>query len=319
LPARTAPIPVVSVGNLTVGGSGKTPLALWLAEELRLRGWRAAIVLRGYGGAAAGPLVAGRDQAALASVADAGDEAVMLAKRFGGMVVVARDRLAGVKLAAEHGCDVAVLDDGFQHLRLARQCDIVLLAGGSGSLLPAGPHREPRSALGRADAVVVVERAESDGAPPALPGRLAAPVFRARLRASALVESEGGKWRTRALGQLAGRTVAVVSAVGNPGAFHREVGSWEAEIHEIVALDDHHAYTVEDWRRIANRSRLVDLGVTTEKDLVKLEHFPFERGKLVALRLSPEVDDGAGLVDLVCARAGRPSKEGEHGDQPGAA
>lgn len=316
---RRADIPVVSVGNLTVGGVGKTPFALWLAEELMARGWRPAIVLRGHGGSAAGPTLVGRGGQALTTVAIAGDEAVMLAKRFAGLVVAAHEKLAGVALAHAEGCDVAVLDDGFQHFRLARECDVVLVGEGGGSLLPAGPGREPPAALRRAHVVVAVEKAAGGEAPPTLPRRLDAPVFRARLRASALVESERGVWRTHPIGQVAGRRVAVVSAIGDPVAFQREVGSWEAEIHEIVALDDHHAYTVEDWRRIASRTRLLDLVLTTEKDLVKLEQFPFERGKLLALRLTPEIERGEELVDLVCARARSRPKEGENGDQSGTA
>src|SRR5262249_43040387 len=125
--AASADIPVVSVGNLSVGGTGKTPFALWLAEELHQRGWKVAIVLRGYGGSDGGPSVVGRGGEALTSVAVAGDEAVMLAKRFEGVVITARERAAGVARARDEGCDIAVLDDGFQHLRLARACDVVLV------------------------------------------------------------------------------------------------------------------------------------------------------------------------------------------------
>lgn len=310
--ARAA-IPVVSVGNLSVGGTGKTPFALWLAEELHGRGLRPAIVLRGYGGAAAGPLLAGRGGEALASVADAGDEAVMLAKRFPGLVVCARRRREGVALAAREGADIAVLDDGFQHLGLGRDCDVVLLSAEGGSLLPAGPMREPRSALARVQAVVAVDKGEEVGA--AVPRGLRPPLFRARLRAVALVESERGRWRTQPLGLLAGRRVATVCAIGNPEAFQREVRSWEAEVHEVFALDDHHVYTVEDWRLIANRTRQIDLVLTTEKDLVKLEQFPFERGKLLALRLAPEVERADELIDLVCASAGRPEGGERDGNQ----
>jgi tetraacyldisaccharide 4'-kinase len=312
-----AGIPVVSVGNLSVGGTGKTPFALWLAEGLLARGWRVAIVLRGYGGSAAGPTLVGRAGEALVPVQVAGDEAVMLSKRFAGVVIAARDRAAGVARAEAEGCDLAVLDDGFQHLQLGRDCDVVLLGPERGSLLPAGPFREPRAALRRAQAVIAVDKGEGES--PKLPSRLAAPVFRARFRAVALVESDRGRWQTKAIGLLAGSRVATVCAIGNPEAFQREVRAWEAEVHEIVALDDHHLYTVEDWRRIANRTRQLDLVLTTEKDLVKLEQFPFERGKLLALRLAPDVERGEELIDLVCERIGRAPKGGEDGHQSGVA
>lgn len=312
-----AEIPVVSVGNLSVGGTGKTPFALWLAEGLLGRGWKVAIVLRGYGGSAERPSLVGRGREALLSVAVAGDEAVMLSKRFAGTVVVARERAAGVALAQAEGCDIAVLDDGFQHLRLARDCDVVLVGPEAGSLLPAGPYREPRATLRRAQAIVAVDKGEGDPAP--LPSGLEVPIFRARLRTVSLVESDRGQWRELPIGLLAGRRVATVCAIGNPEAFQREVRAWEAEVHEIVALDDHHVYTVEDWRQIANRTRMLDLVLTTEKDLVKLEQFPFERGKLLALRLAPEVERGEELIDLVCEHAGRSAKEGNDGHQSGAA
>jgi tetraacyldisaccharide 4'-kinase len=304
-PARAA-IPVVSVGNLTVGGTGKTPFALWLAEQLQARGWRPAIVLRGYRGSEAGPLLVGRDGEVVATVSAAGDEAVMLAKRFSGVVVTARARAAGVALAAAEGCDIAVLDDGFQHLALGRDCDVVLVSPERGSVLPAGPRREPRAALRHAHVVVAVDKGEAEEA--ALPSGLAAPVFRARFVSEALVESERGRWRAHPMSLLAGRRVATVCAIGNPEAFQREVRSWEAEVHEVFALDDHHVYTVEDWRLIANRTRQLDLVLTTEKDLVKLEQFPFERGKLLALRLAPRLERADELIDAVCARVGRPSK-----------
>jgi tetraacyldisaccharide 4'-kinase len=183
--------------------------------------------------------------------------------------------------------------------------------------LPAGPLREPRSSLRQAQVVVLVRRGEDEAGQS--PAWLKAPVFHARLRSVTLVESDRGRWCTHPLGLLAGRRVATVCGIGNPEAFQREVRAWEAEVHEVFALDDHHRYTVEDWRLIANRTRQLDLVLTTEKDLVKLEQFPFERGKLLALRLTPEVERGDELIDIVCAHAGRPPERGKHGHQSGVA
>jgi len=310
--AAKAALPVVSVGNLSVGGAGKTPFSLWLAGELQRRGRHPAIVLRGYGGSARQATVVASEGSVLTTVEAVGDEAIMLGRRFSGVVVAARRRSEGAAVAQAQGCDVVVLDDGFQHRRLARDCDIVLVTSSRASLLPAGPLREPRSALRRADAVV---RVRKGGEGPGDLGVVAAPVFEATFAATALVESVQGEWQERPLGLLAGRRVATVSGIADPGPFHDMVRQWEAEIVEMIALEDHHNYTVEDWRRIANQTRQVDLVLTTEKDLVKLEVFPFARKKLLALRIAPAVEGGTELVDLVCARIERAGQGGEHGDK----
>jgi len=264
----------------------------------------------------------------------------MLAKRFGGMVIVSRERAQGAVAARANGCDVVVLDDGFQHLRLARDCDVVLVsaeqlvprtalgAGPAPALLPAGPFRESLAALGRADALIRVHKSGQPRSPEAgQPGRrhhdgpafVTCPTFDAHFVATALVESVRGEWREHPLSLLAGRRVATVSGIADSTAFHQTVRLWEAEIVEMVTLDDHHSYTVEDWRGIAHRTRGVELVVTTEKDLVKLEHFPFARGKLLALRIAPEVDDAEALTDMVCARAQGAKKGEANGREPGTA
>jgi tetraacyldisaccharide 4'-kinase len=306
LASRRAPIPVVSVGNLAVGGTGKTPVTLWLAEGLRARGARPAIVSRGYGGSASGVTVVSRGAGPEVGPDVAGDEPVMLAKSFAGAVVVSARRLEGVVAAAALGCDVAVLDDGFQHRALARDFDLVLLDGRRGALLPAGPFREPPHAVGRADAVLLVARdADEAVAPP--PGlRVAA--YRATLEAGAVVESVAGTWHAHAMGRLAGRRVIAVTGIARPEPFYALLQRWDATIEEVFEYPDHHRYTIEQWHRIARRGHDVDLVVTTEKDLVKLEAFPFAIGKLVALRVAPDVQHGAALLDDVAARVGLPPR-----------
>ena len=146
LPARRAPLPVVSVGNLTVGGTGKTPVAAWIVRRLSERGHRPALVSRGYG----------RDELALHG---RWNPAVP--------VVASPDRAGAAREAARRGADVAVLDDGFQHRRLARDADVVLLAAEErfpGRMLPAGPYREPSRALRRADLIVVTRKAAPESA-----------------------------------------------------------------------------------------------------------------------------------------------------------
>ena len=315
LRTRRAPLPVVSVGNLTVGGTGKTPVALWLAEGLRQRGARPAIVSRGYGGAARAATVVSRGNGPEVGPEVAGDEPVMLAKSFPGPVVVSPRRLEGATMAAALGADVVVLDDGFQHRAIARDFDLVLLDGRRGGLLPAGPFREPLAAAARADAVLLIGRDEHDDV--AAPAGLRVAQYRAHLEAAAVVESVAGVWHTHSMGRLAGRRVIAVTGIARPEPFYALLQRWDATIDEVFEYPDHHRYSTEQWHRIARRGHDVDLIVTTEKDLVKLEAFPFATGKLVALRIAPRVQHGAALLDDIAARVGlaRPAKEIPHGHQ----
>ena len=320
LRVRRAGLPVVSVGNLAVGGTGKTPMTLWLARQLAAHGKRVAILLRGYSGKGRGVTLVSRGNGPEVEVDTAGDEAVMLAKCFAGVVITARRRIDGVELARQLGCEVVVLDDGFQHRALARDFDLVLINGRGGTLLPAGPMRERSSALKRADAVAIVRKEEDDASAPSLPTRAAAkPHFVVRFAASTLVESDRGSWRELPLRILSGRHVAVVSGIADPTSLYATLRQWEIQIDEIFEFPDHHRYSQTDWQSLSRATRDFDWIVTTEKDLVKLEHFPFARGKLVALRIVPEVDGGDALVSMIMTRAGLAvsgeSAGGVHGDQ----
>jgi tetraacyldisaccharide 4'-kinase len=309
LRTRRAPIPVVSVGNLAVGGTGKTPVTLWLARTLAARGVRVGIVSRGYGGTARGVTVVSRGEGPTVEPEQVGDEPVMLAKSFAGPVITAARRIDGVVAAAALGCELIVLDDGFQHRAIARAFDLVLVDGRRGPLLPAGPLREPLGALRRADAVVLVERDEGDAVtPPLAPG---VPTYRMHLDAVALVESVERRWRERPIGQLAARRVVAVTGVARPDGFYALLRRWEAVIDEVFEYPDHHVYTRDDWQQIARRGHNADLIVTTEKDLVKLEAFPFATSKLVALRIAPRVERAEELVAAILASTGLPAHPGE--------
>ncbi len=298
-----ANIPVISVGNLSVGGTGKTPMTLWLARQLAWRGTRVGILLRGYSGRATGVTIVSRGNGPEADVETVGDEAVMLAKCFEGVVLTARRRIEGVAAAEQLGCEVVVLDDGFQHRALARDFDLVLVSGRSAALLPAGPMRERAAALRRADAVALVTKNED---PPTPPPQVDKPAFVVRLVPTALIESDAGNWREIPIGFLSGRRIAAVAGVADPTPFYTALRLWEAQLEEIFEFPDHHAYTRADWQRISRGARDLELIVTTEKDLVKLEHFPFPRGKLVALRVAPQLDNPDTLIRLVMQRARLP-------------
>jgi tetraacyldisaccharide 4'-kinase len=286
---------VLSVGNLTVGGTGKTPAALWLAEALVARGRRVAIVARGYRKRRPGVVVVGVDGTPLVSPRDGGDEAVMLARRFRGPVLTGERRAAAAAAAcARFGVDRIVLDDGFQHRALARDADLVLVGDdpAAARMLPAGSRREGLASLRRAHAVMVV--GDANGSDVVLPAGV--PCFRARIRPEGIVGAGGEEPLTT----LAGAPVVAVSGVARPERFLTTLEGCGARVIRHLEFPDHHAYDAADLAGLAQAARL-GLLVTTEKDLVKLEGRPGLDG-LCALRVGLEVDDGDRLVDLLEGR-----------------
>ncbi|MEQ1579738.1 MAG: tetraacyldisaccharide 4'-kinase [Steroidobacteraceae bacterium] len=211
--------PVIVVGNLTVGGTGKTPFTLWLAARLRARGYVPGIVLRGYGGSST---TWPREVSAESDPREVGDEAVLLATESGGIVVAGPDRVAAARRAIERGADVVVCDDGLQHYRLARDCEVAVVDAirglGNGLLLPAGPLREPPSRLSKVDALVM--RAPD----PALGLRVTTCIIAgAESMASFVVVPTGVRslksGEVRSLAAFAGQSVHAVAGIGYPEGF----------------------------------------------------------------------------------------------------
>lgn len=308
LRSRAAAVRTVSVGNVRVGGTGKTPLTRWLAERVHARGVPVVVLTRGYGGTERTPHVVGDGARVESTVARSGDEAVMLARTSGVPVVAGADRSAAATLAVERFAPRLLLcDDAFQHRALRRDLDLVLVdageRGGLGRLLPVGPLREPLRALRRAHVLLVRERDAASEPPAPLTPRQR--VLRVRFAPRALVQPAGAGWLEIGLAALAGQRVLAVSGVARPAPLYRTLREWEAELVHVLEYPDHHPYGARDWQAIASAAKDVDMIVTTEKDLVKLEAFPFARGKLLALRLGVEVEDGDDLVTAVIGdRAG---------------
>lgn len=308
--ARVA-VSIISVGNLTVGGNGKTPFTLYLANRLAAHARRVAILSRGFGGGASR-----RGRAAMvsdgmrifATASEAGDEPAMMARRFAGPIAIARRRIDGVRLLLAAAPDAIILDDGFQHLALARDLDLVLIDAargfGNGWLLPAGPMRERIGALGRAGAIVLIDRT-GESPPPAAALRLPPeiPVFRARLRPSGLLKPGSAGWREEPLA-LAGRRVVAVSGLADPESFHAALAALGAIVTATFAFPDHHDYSRADWQAVAAAARDAAMVVTTTKDLVKLESFAADGPPLYALDLEVALDraDEERLLALVEAR-----------------
>jgi tetraacyldisaccharide 4'-kinase len=281
---------VVSVGNLVVGGSGKTPLALWLAGRLAEAGRRPAIVARGYGKRRRGVVVVGDGGRALVGAREGGDEAVLMARRFRGPVVTGEDRVAAARAAIDRfGVDTVVLDDGFQHRRLARDVDVVVMAGPprSSRLLPAGPQREPARAGGRARA-----RGAGGASPP--PGT-SCPVFRARLVPEAVVGAGAAEWTVEPPDTLADRRVVAVAGIARPERFLDDLVRLGAHVERAVLRRDHHPWTPAEVASVVAEAGEATV-VTTEKDLVK---WAVPAGATVrALRLGVEMDDAATFLRL---------------------
>jgi tetraacyldisaccharide 4'-kinase len=270
---------VICVGNLTAGGSGKTPIAIAIARALIARRKRIFILTRGYGGKMRGPAVV---DPAHDTFEETGDEALLLAGAA--PVIVSRDRAAGAKLADNERADAIVMDDGHQNFSLAKDISIVVVDAqtgfGNGRILPAGPLRENVAAgLARADAVVLVGRGT-----PHLHG-FSGPVLRANL---VPVDAPG----------VAGQKVVAFAGIGRPEKFFATLRSLGAEIAEERAYEDHHAYTAAEFARLRARAKAQNAAlVTTEKDFVRLT--PAEREDVRFIPVRAAFEDPAALDTLL--------------------
>ncbi|MEM8983083.1 MAG: tetraacyldisaccharide 4'-kinase [Pseudomonadota bacterium] len=246
-----AGVPVIVVGNISVGGTGKTPLVIWLVEQLQAAGHQVAVVSRGYGGTAGrGPLQVTRTT----SPQECGDEPALIAYRTGAIVVVGSDRCRGAEHAVELGATVIVADDGLQHYRLGRDIEIAVVDAergfGNGRLLPAGPLREPQIRLAGADLVLSQVRAPADGDVFWLHGDLLTAVNDREL--------------TRTLASLAGQSVVAMAGVGNPRRFFALLQSAGLRV-AAQPLADHASAAAYPLECFHDRTVIV-----TEKDAIKL-------------------------------------------------
>jgi tetraacyldisaccharide 4'-kinase len=297
---------VVSVGNLTVGGTGKTPTVVWIAQELKKQGFKIAVLSRGYNRKGNQPLVLTANLPA--NVDDFGDEPSMMAGLFGLTVAVAHPRYKGALEAAKNDpVDVFILDDGFQHRQLARDLDLVLLGSDStGWVLPSGPFREPRQAIGRADFLLITGGQEKWQCMISKADQQF--VFQGALKPVALVGFESGRWKEYPLSLMARRKIVAVTAIANPEPFYGIIHEWEGEIVDVLEFADHHHYSSRDWQRINRAARNADLIITTEKDILKLIRFPFGRGQLLALRVVMAVENGDTLIQAIVDRIQKKAK-----------
>lgn len=275
-------LPAVSIGNVSVGGTGKTPVAAWVAAELSAMGARPAILLRGYGNDE--PLVHARLNPGIPVIADA-------------------DRVRGAAAARAQGATVLVLDDAFQHRRARRDLDLVLVAaeqGGAHRVLPAGPLREGRGALRRAQLVIVTRKsatvAEAESVAALWTGFAGAPP-------SAVVALQPGPLRpmdpseaSLPLRALEGKRVLAISAIGAPAAFEAQLRAAGATV-ESAAFPDHHAFSEADIAALVRRAGVTDLTICTLKDAVKLgPRWPRQAPGVWYLSQAVEVERGGASI-----------------------
>lgn len=274
LPTRRLEVPVISVGNLTLGGTGKTPTVVFIAELLKANGYRPAVLSRGYGGESTlGLNVVSDGSQVLLPPEEAGDEPVMMARRLSGIpVLTGKSRYTTGRFAIDHlGADILILDDGFQHLPLHRDLNILLCDHqspfGNGCIFPAGELREPLREIERADVICFTRYREGNGFQAPNPRQV--PIVTTVLQPDSLVNPQSGE--KRGLDYLKGRKVAVFCGIGNPLDFKHSIEALGAEVVAYSPFPDHYAYRPEDLKEIESRAREAgaELLVTTEKDAVK--------------------------------------------------
>lgn len=260
LRAFKLPVPVIVVGNISVGGSGKTPLVIWLAQQLQAAGWQPGIISRGYAGQAGQAMAvhAGSDPGQV------GDEPVLIARRLDCPLWIGRDRVAAAQalLQAHPGCNVIISDDGLQHCRLQRDLEIAVVDAdrlhGNGWRLPAGPLRESPARLAQVDLII------HNGGNAPVAG--AVPAFGMQLHYTDFVALGDGSRRAGAA-SFQGQAVHAIAGIGNPQRFFRTLQQLGVQF-QAHAYADHHAYTLQELQALNAQVLLM-----TEKDAVKCMAF----------------------------------------------
>ena len=278
LRTRRVGIPVISIGNIVAGGAGKTPFTRWLAGEVMGRGRNVAILHGGYG---------------------ADEPALHRHWQSGAIVFDKRDRSAAAQEAAAAGADVIILDDAFQHRRLERDLDIVLLPIESTStrLLPRGPLREPESALGRADLIVVTRKTQPAEAARALAGRLrrslGKPCAVAAVLPGEIVHAGKGQMTRPA-------EFAVVTAVARPDLLRAQLDAFGVRVVRMLAYPDHHEYSARDVAYILRTAGALPI-LTTEKDAMKLLQL-VEHDRLWIIEQRVAIEEGMDAITAIIER-----------------
>jgi tetraacyldisaccharide 4'-kinase len=291
--------PVISVGNITVGGTGKTPCVIWLAQMLQQNGYKPAVLSRGYGGRNSQPvnIVTDGDEILLPGTI-AGDEPLLIARSLKGIpVITGPDRILTGRAAIDHfGANVLICDDAFQHRRLYRDINIVLLDSnsplGNGYLLPRGSLREPVAALRRADVFIAtrsIEAAKKNDFIDKLAQVRNIPVFRSNHRSAGIVRGDYSVQLPP--GMLKGKKVCAFAGIAEPSSFKKSILAAGAQIMSFDIFPDHYRYSRSDVQKINDHffQSGADLLLTTEKDGMRLQEYPEFLRTIYLIRIALEI------------------------------
>ena len=292
---------VITIGNLTVGGTGKTPTVCMIAEYLKKEGVNTAVVCRGYRGKETGtPQIVSNGEKILLDSGSAGDEAYMLAKKLSGIPVIAgKDRVAASKLACKHfNTEIIILDDGFQHLRLKRDIDVVLInfrnPFGNGFLLPRGILREPLKALERANIVLLTKTDPIKADRSSLENKIRihnrkAPIFNSFYKPANIVNFSNSK--SIPVDLMKDKKIACFCSIGDPESFILVLKHMGLTLAEKIIFPDHHQYSSYDYKRIKELSEKFDYLITTEKDIAKITPDMIKMNNLSVLEIEEIIDN----------------------------
>ncbi len=317
LPSERIEAPVISVGNILVGGVGKTPVVEMLARKLTAKGRKVAIVSRGYKRTSSGYLVVSNGNQRCANAPEAGDEPAQLADKLTGVVVIVDEKkVRGAAHAVkDFKSEVVILDDGFQHRYLKRDLDIVVLSADeliAGSwLLPVGRRREPLNSLRRAHLLVVSrcrDRAHFESATHALRRWADKPAIGIQMQATSL--REAATKVEKELSKLKHATAVAFSGIGLPDSFEETLRSLQIKIQTHVAFQDHHRYELSDLHRVGQKfeNEHADFLLTTEKDVLRLQgerelaDWFFRRYPVHYVEIQPRVFAGEEELDSFLAK-----------------
>jgi tetraacyldisaccharide 4'-kinase len=310
LKTNTLPYPAICVGNLTLGGTGKTPLVAHLAIRLREAGFTPAVLSRGYKGSlGSSALLISNGSEIFTGPETCGDEPYLLARKLEGVFVsVGKDRYqAGLKVGKLPGRPVFILDDGFQHFKLARNVDLLLIDGSRSleheALLPKGRLREPLSGIARADAVCITRAHLSPDLKQLVQEIRSrnpkAPIFPFSHEIEGIYDLVDRAHHS--IRELRGGKVVALAAIGNPTQFLKDLSLAGIDVQDQILYPDHHPYSQQDLDQVLQRSEELkaDCILTTEKDAVRLEGLRIKTGQVLVVSIKAKANDPATFLNWV--------------------